>query len=129
MKISGQSTKACRWIIPYSEQFKFVFLATGPFTPRWLACWLVNSWMTKLYKKCGMSHIAPAYGSSHNFTGQCNDAFFQLAKQVSMTAAESILCDWDDHEAKPQPDVKGEGWRSHGLNQAVWCCVLVAAMR
>jgi len=46
-----------------------------------------------------------------------------------MTAAESIFCDRDDHEAKPQPDCTREGWRSHRLSQAVWCCVLVAAMR
>ncbi len=73
----------CRWIIPYSEQFKFVALATGPLTPRWLACWLVNSWMAALYRRCGIAHMAPVYGSNHRFTGQCNDAFFQLAKQVT----------------------------------------------
>lgn len=58
-------------------------LATGPLTPRWLACWLVNSWMAALYKRCSIAHMAPAYGSNHRFTGQCNDAFFQLAKQVA----------------------------------------------
>ena len=69
--------------MPYSQQFKFVFLATNPFMPRWLACWLINSWMTSLYKKCGIASMGPAKGSEFNFTGQCNDAFFQLAVQVS----------------------------------------------
>ena len=73
-----------RWIIPYSQQFKFVFLATGPLTPRWLACWLVNSWAAALYKACGIAHMAPAFGSNHNFTGQCNDAFFRLARKARM---------------------------------------------
>ncbi|CAK0786243.1 hypothetical protein CVIRNUC_009456 [Coccomyxa viridis] len=70
-----------RWIIPYSQQFKFVFLATGPFTPRWLACWLINVWMGALYRRAGIAHMQPAFGSAHNFTGQCNDALFQLALQ------------------------------------------------
>lgn len=68
--------------MPYSQQFKFVFLATNPFMPRWLACWLINSWMTSLYKRCGIVFMGPAQGSAFNFTGQCNDAFFQLALQV-----------------------------------------------
>lgn len=72
----------CRWIMPYSQQFKFVFLATCPFCPRWLACWAVNSWMAGLYKSCGIAFMGPAPGSDHSFTGQCNDAFFQLAKKV-----------------------------------------------
>ena len=71
-----------RWIIPYSQQFKFVFLATGPFTPRWLACWLINVWMGALYRRAGIAHMQPAFGSAHNFTGQCNDALFQLALQA-----------------------------------------------
>ncbi len=68
--------------MPYSQQFKFVFLATNPFMPRWLACWQINSWMKSLYRKCGISFLGPAEGSDFNFTGQCNDAFFQLALQV-----------------------------------------------
>ena len=71
--------------MPYSQQFKFVFLATNPLCPRWLACWAINSWMTALYAKCGIAGMGPATGSEHNFTGQCNDAFFQLAHQVSCT--------------------------------------------
>ena len=72
-------------------------LATGPLTPRWLACWLVNSWMTALYRRCSIAHMSPAYGSNHRFTGQCNDAFFQLAKQVTSAAT----CDHD--AALPAP--------------------------
>ncbi|KAK9918953.1 hypothetical protein WJX75_008278 [Coccomyxa subellipsoidea] len=72
-----------RWIMPYSQQFKFVFLATNPFMPRWLACWLINNWMTSLYRKCGIGFMGPVKGSDYNFTGQCNDAFFQLALRVS----------------------------------------------
>ena len=68
-----------------------MFLATGPLTPRWLAIWLVNYWMTNLYRRCGLAHMAPAYGSHHNFTGQCNDAFFQLAKQVTLEILPSIF--------------------------------------
>ncbi len=71
--------------MPYSQQFKFVFLATNPLCPRWLACWAVNSGMRALYAKCGIACMGPATGSEHSFTGQCNDAFFQLAHQVSCT--------------------------------------------
>ena len=83
---------ACRWIMPYSRQFKFVFLATCPFCPRWLACWAINSWMAALYAKCGIAFMGPAPGSDHSFTGQCNDAFFQLAKLVFACPAVSS---WD----------------------------------
>lgn len=76
--------------MPYSQQFKFVFLATNPFMPRWLACWLINSWMTSLYKRCGIAFMGPAQGSAFNFTGQCNDAFFQLAVQVCATFVISL---------------------------------------
>lgn len=72
--------------MPYSQQFKFVFLATNPLCPRWLACRAINAWMTALYAKCGIPFMGPAAGSEHNFTGQCNDAFFQLAYQVRCTA-------------------------------------------
>ena len=73
--------------MPYSQQFKFVFLATCPFCPRWLACRAINSWMAALYAKCGMSSMSPAPHSDHNFTGQCNDAFFPLAKKVGWFVA------------------------------------------
>jgi hypothetical protein len=58
-------------------------LATSPFLPRLAKCWLINWWMTSLYKKCGIQFMGPAEGSAFNFTGQCNDAFFQYTHKVA----------------------------------------------
>ena len=41
----------------------------------------------------GIQNMSPQPGSAHNFTGQCNDAFFRLAKQVMprIMSASGIL--------------------------------------
>ena len=73
---------ACRWIVPYSEQFKFIMLSHTPFlSKRTTATW-INAWLASTYKAAGIEHVAPEKGTACNFTGQCNDAFFRLPKQV-----------------------------------------------
>lgn len=75
-----------RWIVPYSEQFKFIQLSHVPFAPkRTTAAW-INAWLAGVYKAAGIEHVMPEEGSACNFTGQCNDAFFRLPLQVCMCA-------------------------------------------
>ena len=52
--------------------------------PRSFRCWLTNRWLKSVYKAAGIQDMSPKPDSAHNFTGQCNDAFFRLAKQVGM---------------------------------------------
>ena len=74
----------CRWIIPYSEQFKFIMLSHTPLLPKRVTAAWINSWLTSTYRRAGIQHVRPAPGSACNFTGQCNDAFFKLAKRVHL---------------------------------------------
>ncbi|KAK9828719.1 hypothetical protein WJX72_001703 [[Myrmecia] bisecta] len=83
-----------KWIVPYSQQFKFVYLSHNPFLPRSWRCANINTWLRDLYKECGIEDMAPALGTAHNFTGQCNDAFFQLAKALVSTGMAKLLSDW-----------------------------------
>ena len=71
-----------RWIIPYSEQFKFIMLSHVPFLPKRVTARWINSWLESTYRRAGINHVRPLRGSACNFTGQCNDAFFRLAKLV-----------------------------------------------
>ena len=71
-----------RWIVPYSEQFRFIWLSSWPLVPkRMWAAW-INKWLAEKYSEAGIQHVQPEPGSACNFTGQCNDAFFQLPLQV-----------------------------------------------
>ncbi|KAK9864767.1 hypothetical protein WJX84_008370 [Apatococcus fuscideae] len=70
-----------RWIVPYAKQFKFICYSHIPFMPRSFRCWLTNRWLKSVYALAGVESMSPQPGSAHNFTGQCNDAFFRLAKQ------------------------------------------------
>jgi hypothetical protein len=44
----------------------------------------MEAWLQSRYKTCGMEHMIPAVTTPQNFTGQCNDAFFQYAKEVTI---------------------------------------------
>lgn len=74
----------CRWIVPYAKQFKFICLSHIPFMPRSFRCWATNRWLKSVYTQAGIENMSPKPGSAHNFTGQCNDAFFQLGKTVCL---------------------------------------------
>ena len=83
-------TLMTRWIVPYSEQFKFIVLSHCPFLPRNVRCWLMESWLSGVYRKAGLQHMAPPKTTPQLFTGQCNDAFFQYARQASLLVEELL---------------------------------------
>ena len=80
----GSFGGCCRWIVPYAKQFKFICLSHIPFMPRSFRCWATNRWLKSVYAQAGIEKMSPQPGSAHNFTGQCNDAFFQLSKTVCL---------------------------------------------
>ena len=79
-----QAGPLCRWIVPYSEQFKFIWLSHVPFVSKRTSATWINAWLASLYAKAGIEHVQPEEGSDCNFTGQCNDAFFRLPLQVQL---------------------------------------------
>jgi len=82
MKSCDPVQRHCRWIVPYSEQFRFIVLCHCPFLPRKARCKLMESWLHSRYRSSRMEHMVPSVSTPQNFTGQCNDAFFQYAKEV-----------------------------------------------
>ncbi|KAK9827287.1 hypothetical protein WJX81_000437 [Elliptochloris bilobata] len=76
------SAQADRWILPFSRQFTVTAMTYMPIVPwRWKMALVRGYLRGRYYSPASLTHVAPAETEvGMDYTGQCNDAIFQLGK-------------------------------------------------